>query len=322
MSSLRMGVMGCANIAWRAMIPAMIKCDEVDLVAVASRTAGKARKFADRFNCDAVVGYEKLLERDDVDVVYMPLPTGLHDEWVVKTLEAEKHILVEKSFAENYASARSMVGLAQAKKLLVLENFLFPHHSQHGWVNDLIARGELGEIQLLRSTFGFPPLSRDNFRYNRDLGGGALLDAGAYVVKVSTLFLGNDLTLLGAALKYDTDLGVDIYGDAMFKNAEGQIAQVSFGFNYYYQCHYELLGTEGKLIVERAFTPPPGFRPVVWLEHQDLKQRFTLPADNHYINMLRFFATAVRNEQDFSTHWDALLWQAKHLDTIRKEGAL
>ncbi len=189
MNNLRMGVMGCANIAWRAMIPAMIACKEIHLVAIASRTREKAQKFADQFNCDAIVGYEHLLGRDDIDAVYMPLPTGLHDEWVAKTLEAGKHILVEKSFAENYASARSMVSLAQEKNLLVMENFLFPHHAQHAWVSDLIARGELGEIQLLRSTFGFPPLPRDNFRYNKALGGGALLDAGAYVVKAATLFL-------------------------------------------------------------------------------------------------------------------------------------
>ncbi len=250
----------------------------------------------------------------------MPLPTGLHHEWVIKTLEAGKHILVEKSFAQSYKSARTLVDLAQAKELLILENFLFPHHSQHRWVTELIARGKLGEIQLLRSTFGFPPLSKDDFRYNRDLGGGALLDAGAYVVKAATLFLGDDLTLLGAALKYDDEHRVDFYGDAMFKNPNGQVAQVSFGFNYYYQCHYELLGSKGKLIVDRAFTPPPGFRPVARLEYQDREQKFTLPSDNHYVNMLRFFASTVRYKQDFSTHWNALLRQAKLLGMIREVG--
>ncbi len=320
MNSLRIGVMGCADIAWRAMIPAMIRCDKVNLVAVASRTEAKARKFADQFNCDAVIGYAKLLERNDIDAVYMPLPTGLHHEWVLKTLDADKHILVEKSFAENYDSARTMVDRARMKKLLVMENFLFPHHSQHNRVKNLIARGEIGEIQLLRSTFGFPPLPRDNFRYARSLGGGALLDAGAYVVKASTLFLGSDLILLGATLKYDKDLGVDIYGDAMFKNTSGQVAQVSFGFNYYYQCRVELLGTEGKLIVERAFTPPPAYKPVVWLERQDVQQRYTLSADDYYVNMLRFFAATVKKKQGFSMHWDALLCQARLLDTIRKEG--
>jgi NDP-hexose-3-ketoreductase len=320
MRKLRIGVMGCADIAWRAMLPAMMECEEVCLVAIASRTKEKARKFASRFKCDALVGYEKLLGYDSIDAVYMPLPTGIHKKWVMKTLEAGKHILIEKSFAENIQSARTMVDMAREKKLLVLENFLFPHHSQQTWVKDLIASGELGDIHLLRCTFGFPPLPRNNFRYDRHLGGGALLDAGAYVVKASQLFLGPDLNILGANLKYNEDLGVDIYGDAMFKNNMEQIAQVSFGFDYYYQCNYELLGTKGKLVVERAFTPPPGLRPTVSLEHQDRKQMITLSEDNYYVNMWRYFARTVINREDFQMHWDALICQAKLLDDIRKEG--
>ena len=321
MNKLRMGVMGCADIAWRGMIPAMIECDRVKLVAVASRTEEKARKFARRFNCDALTGYDKVLARGDIDAVYMPLPTGLHEEWVVKTLEAGKHILVEKSFAENYESALKMVNLAKAKNLLIQENFLFPHHSQSTWVKDLVARGELGEILLLRSTFGFPPLSRDNFRYNKDLGGGALLDSGTYVVKASQLFLGNELEVIGADLTHDDELGVDVFGSAMLKNQVKQVAHVSFGFNCYYQCILELLGTKGKLMVERAFTPPPGFRPTVRLEHQDRKQEYILDADNHYINMCRFFADTVTNTTYSQSHWDSLLNQARLLDALRRESA-
>ena len=320
MSIVKLGIMGCADIAWRAMAPAAMECTEIDLVVMASRGAEKARKFANQFNCEQLVGYDKLLERDDIDVVYMPLPTGLHYKWVIRALEAGKHILVEKSFAADYKTCQTMVKMAREKNLLILENFLFPHHSQHDWVKDYISSGKLGEIQLFRSTFGFPPLLKDNFRYTRELGGGSLLDAGAYVVKAATLFIGSDLILLGAALKYDDVLGVDIYGDAMFKNYKGQIAQVSFGFNYFYQCNCEFLGSKGKLVVERAFTPPPGFRPVVRVEKQDKSTKITLPADNHYVNMFSFFADAVKKQGDFSTHWNDLLVQSELLESIRKEG--
>jgi len=321
MRPLRIGVMGCANFAWRSMIPAMIECNSVNLVALASRSQDKAQKFAHRFHCDALVGYETLLSRKDIEAIYIPLPTGIHEEWVVKALEAGKHLLVEKSFAENFASAKKMTDLARAKKCLVMENFLFPHHSQHAWVNEKIKKSELGEIHLFRSTFGFPSLPKDNFRYNPHLGGGALLDAGAYVVKAAQLFLEGDIELLGAALNYNDKLGVDIYGDAMLTNASGQVAQVSFGFDYFYQCHYEILGTKGKLVVEKAFTPPPGFSPWVRLEHPEHVERFTLPPDNHYVNMLRFFANAVRSGNDWHSHLDDILRQAKLLDEIRKESS-
>ena len=188
MRPLRIGVMGCASFAWRSMIPALIECDAVDLVAVASRTHDKAQKFSQHFNCEGLVGYEALLSREDIEAIYMPLPTGLHEEWVIKSLEARKHLLVEKSFAKTFSSAKKMIDLARARKCLVIENFLFPHHSQHSWVTEKIKRAELGQVHLFRSTFGFPPLKKDNFRYDLHLGGGALLDAGAYVVKAAQGF--------------------------------------------------------------------------------------------------------------------------------------
>jgi predicted dehydrogenase len=227
--------------------------------------------------------------------------------------------LVEKSFARDYQSARSLCALAREKKRLVMENFPFPLHAQHGRVNDLLSRGAIGELRLLRSTFGFPPLSPGNFRYDRELGGGALLDAGAYVLKVSTLFMGWNLTLLGAALRYDATRRVDVGGSAMLRNTCGLVAQVAFGFDHYYQCCYELLGAKGRIVVGRAFTAPPGFAPSIRLEQQDLKQTFLVPPDNQYLNMVSFFAAEVAGNRNFAAHWDGLEQQAKLLDMVQKE---
>jgi predicted dehydrogenase len=261
-----------------------------------------------------------MLERDDIDAVYMPLPTGLHAEWVPKALESGKHLLVEKSFAESAASAEQMIALAREKNLLVLENYPFLHHSQHEWVLTFLAAGHLGDVHLLRSTFGFPPLARDNFRYDRELGGGALLDAGGYVLKAAQAFLGPEASLAGAVLHYDNEHEVDIYGEAMLRGAGGKVAQVAFGFDYFYQCRYELLGTKGKLFVDRAFTPPPGLRPVVRFEEQDRTKEFVLPADNHYRNMLSFFSAEAGRPETYEAHWEEALQQARLIEALRREG--
>ena len=79
MEKIRIGVMGCAAIAQRSVIPAIIELNKLfELVAVASRTREKAEQYASLFNCEVVVGYEELLKRQDIDAIYMPLPTGLH----------------------------------------------------------------------------------------------------------------------------------------------------------------------------------------------------------------------------------------------------
>jgi NDP-hexose-3-ketoreductase len=92
---LRMGVMGCADIAWRRTLPAMLSDAAVQIVAIASRDRRRAAEFTDRFGGIPLEGYDSLLERDDVDAVYIPLPALLHAEWIERTLEAGKHVLVE-----------------------------------------------------------------------------------------------------------------------------------------------------------------------------------------------------------------------------------
>ncbi|HSX99356.1 MAG TPA: Gfo/Idh/MocA family oxidoreductase, partial [Streptomyces sp.] len=78
---LRIGVLGCADIAWRRVLPAIVAEPRTCLAAVASRDAAKARRFTDRFGGQPVEGYERLLSRTDLDAVYVPLPTGLHARW-------------------------------------------------------------------------------------------------------------------------------------------------------------------------------------------------------------------------------------------------
>lgn len=316
MSHLRVGVMGCSAFACRAMIPALQQCESLELVCVASRDGQKAQKVADQFSCRAVSGYSELLLRDDIDVVYMPLPTGLHEEWCSKALDAGKHLLVEKSFADSASSARQLLEEARSRNLLVMENFQFQTHRQWCEIKRLVGSGQLGDVHLLRSTFGFPPLPKDNFRWNRGLGGGALLDAGAYVAKVSQLLLGTGLHVLSASSQFDLETGVDKYGEAMLRNKSGQVAQVAFGFDYFYQCGLELLGTKGKLSAGRVFTAPPGFSPILTLEQQGEKREVALPPDNHFVNMWNWFSKEFTSG-DFCHHWDILQDQARLLSQIK-----
>ncbi len=317
MKKLNIGVMGCASIARKMMIPAIQQSGKWNLIAVASRTQEKAREFAINFGCDAVVGYEKLLARNDIDAIYMPLPTGLHHEWIIKTLKAGKHVLAEKSIAADYASAKKMVDLAREKKLVLMEDFMFQYHSQHRFVFDMIAKGEVGEIRTVIANFGFPPLPKDNFRYDDKVGGGALLDAAGYTVRAIQFLLGNDYRVTAANLKIDPETGTNIYGGAFMENGSGISGQIAFGFDHFYQSNYEIWGSKGKIIVHWAFTPKPGFSPSVTLEKQNEKHTWQLKPDNHFIGSMDEFYRAI-TQQDQENHFQQVLVQSKALDDIRR----
>ena len=319
MDKLRIGVLGCANIAKRSVIPAIKSISGFELVAIASRSKEKANEFAQLFGCEAVEGYQNLLDREDIDVIYMPLPTGIHEEWVIKALEAGKHIHIEKSLAMNYASAQKMVNMAREKGLLIMENFMFLYHSQHQLVKNLIQKGEIGEIRCFRSSFGFPPLPDDNFRYNKVLGGGALLDAAAYTVRASQLFLGDDLTVEAATLNHQS-AEVDLYGGAYLKAGNGLFSEVAFGFDNFYQCNYEIWGSKGKITAQRAFTPGPDFKPIITLEKQGEVFNYEVDAENHFINILNEFKRCILTN-DVKEKYIEILNQSRLLQELKDKSA-
>ena len=319
MKKLGIGIMGCAGIAQRLMIPAILSLPDLfELKAVASRSKEKAESFGDLFGITAVTGYNELLEREDIDVIYMPLPAGLHEEWVIRSLQAGKHVLAEKSLALNYGSACRMAALAFEKGLVLMESFMFCYHAQHQWAKDQLSGDQIGDIRLFRSQFGFPPLDKSNFRYHKNLGGGALLDAGAYTVKAAQLFLGNDLKLLNAVLYIDQENTVDIYGNCTLISQKGIVAQLSFGFDNFYQCNYEFWGSKGRLKAEKAFTPKPGEKPVMLLEKQGASEKIIMEPDDHFAGILKEFYTSVVTRQH-QLHIDALLAQSKLLSDIQDQ---
>lgn len=316
--AIRFGILGCSEFAKRAMAPAMKQCPGVDLVAIASRDGARAQNFALRFGCDAIVGYDGLLAREDIDAVYIPLPTGLHAQWMAKSIMHGKHVLVEKSFVHHAAEGHEILQMAQTMNLLVMENFLFPHHAQFAWISDRICQDDIGQFHLFRSNFSIPGLNADNIRYNAALGGGALLDLGAYVIKATRLFLGDDLKLIAATQTCLDGYAVDMGGSATFINQDKQVSQVAYRFDSHYQNTWEFYGTKARIVVERAYTPPPGFNPVVRIERQHRREEIILPADNHYINKLKFFARMVASKGDFRPFWDELRHQADCIERLRE----
>ncbi len=309
------GVMGCARIADRSMLREINSNSRLDLIAIASRDQQKAAQFALKYGCTPVQGYDHLLEMQDIEIIYMPLPTGLHKEWISKCLDADKHVLVEKTFASDWAAADLLVEKAKERNLLLVENFMFLQHRQHAFVDELIRKGSLGEIRVVEAAFAFPPLQKDDFRYVRTLGGGALNDAGCYPIRVSNRFLAN-LKVGWSFQGFDSDSEVEIFGHVTLHNQEGQVATVSYGFDNYYQCRYSIWGNEGKATVCRAFTPPIDQKTKIVIESKTICEDVYIPADNQVSNTLSEFVSTL-DEGDFTQDWHSILEQASSLEEVR-----
>ncbi|PKW18365.1 Gfo/Idh/MocA family protein [Saccharopolyspora spinosa] len=291
---VRIGVLGCASFAWRRMLPAMCDVAETEVVAVASRDPAKAERFAARFECEAVLGYQRLLERPDIDAVYVPLPPGMHAEWIGKALEADKHVLAEKPLTTTASDTARLVGLARRKNLLLRENYLFLHHGRHDVVRDLLQSGEIGELREFTAVFGIPPLPDTDIRYRTELGGGALLDIGVYPARAARHFLLGPLTVLGASSHEAQESGVDLSGSVLLQSEGGTVAHLGYGFVHHYRSAYELWGSRGRIVVDRAFTPPAEWQAVIRIERKGVVDELSLPAEDQVRKAVTAFARDIR----------------------------
>ena len=316
----RIGVLGCANIAERFILPAIQQSDLFELAGVASRSKSKADFFSNTFNTRAFYSYDSLLE-EDLDAIYIPLPNSMHYEWIKKALNKKLHVLVEKSMACNLDQVKELNQLAENKKLALLENFQFRFHNQLKFIQNHVKEGLLGELKLLRSSFGFPPFEdKDNIRYQKALGGGALLDAGAYTLKASQIFLGKEIYVDSANLIKPHNEEVDISGSAFIKQKNGNLtAQIAFGFDHFYQNTLEIWGSKGKLTANRIFTAGPGVQAKVILENRDGIEAIDLPVDNHFLNMLQHFSELINTDKAKEDEYRQNINQARLIQELSKK---
>ncbi|MFF7857513.1 Gfo/Idh/MocA family oxidoreductase [Streptomyces sp. NPDC007904] len=292
--TVRLGALGTSSIAWRRVLPTVLRTPGLRLTAVAGRTDAKTRRFAERFGCAAETDVTALLDRPDIDAVYVSTPTGLHRRFTEQALLAGKHVLVEKPIGVDAAEARRLCALAEERDLVLRENFMFPHHPQHAYVRDLLETGRLGRPASFHGAFCIPPLPRDDIRHDARLGGGALLDVGVYPLRAASLLLGPGLQVAGATLRVRASDGLDLSGQALLVSPSGVLAQLAFGFEHAYASTYTVWGDRARVTVTRAFTPPPAHQPLVVVEEQDRQEHLHLPAADQLRLLLEAFAGQVR----------------------------
>jgi len=300
---VRIGVIGGADIARRRLLPAFAAEPGCQIMAIASRDAERARELAGRYDCAAVTGYERLLADPRVEAVYVPLPIALHAEWIERALLAGKHVLGEKPLTSTPAATARLYALAGARGLVLVENFMFRHHSAHARVRELLAQGTIGQLRHLTAVFAIPPPPPGDIRYRPDLGGGALLDIAVQPLFAVQHFLGPRVRVCGASLRRPAQHQVDTGGAILLAASDGVTAQVVFGMEHGYRAAYELWGSSGRITVERAYAPPADYRPVIRLELASGTEELVLEPDDQVRNAVRAFSAAIR-ERSRATDWE------------------
>lgn len=318
MPKIKIGILGTANIAKKAVIPTLLDLSNYfEIVGVGGRNLQRTKEFCESFDITSFKSYEELIQNPAIQAVYIPLPNAFHFEWVIKALDRGLHVMCEKSLGCNYEEVQIMVNKAREKKLLLMEHFQFRFHKQVEYIQSRLH--EIGEIRTIRSTFGIPPFGdENNIRYNKALGGGALLDNGAYPIKIAQVLMSESINVEACQLNSEL-FDVDIWGNLSIKDSKtGVCLQAAFGFDHVYSCNLELMGSKGRIYTDRIYTAPPNHKANIMLEkqvgHNIEKEQVTLPEDDHFKNIWMYFHDMITTQKSFEVEYNQNLNQSKLID--------
>jgi len=321
MKKYRIGIICPSEIAFRRFLPALKQVKEFTFACIGvanaeewygenvnynkeeekvrlEREKAKAQTFIDTWGGGKIIeGYKNLILSDEIDAVYLPLPPALHFRWAKLALEHGKHVFVEKPSTTDKADTNNLIKLARENKLALHENYMFVYHNQLKVLNNVVESGEIGQVRLYRITFGFPRRAQNDFRYNKDLGGGALIDAGGYTIKYASYLLGETAQLTTAQLNYMDEFDVDMYGSATMVNQEGVTAQLAFGMDNDYKCEIEIWGSKGTITSNRILTAPAGFEPEYTIKKNQNYETRKLPVDDAFKKSIEFFAKCIEEDE-------------------------
>lgn len=265
---LRWGILGVGYIApqFAADVP---RSRSGVLTAVAGRDGRRAAELARTHGAPKHFGsYQDLLDDPDVDAVYIALPNHLHLEWIEKSAKAGKHVLCEKPMALNAAQAARAAHAANQHGITLMEGYMYRAHPQVAEVVRLLRDGTVGEVRVMESSFGGHMRGGyDNYRMQREAGGGALMDLGCYGLSLSRLVAGAasgrrfaDPISVRATARIGEESQVDEWGAAIFEFESGLVSSIICGNQVDIPSVARLWGTEGSITLSSPWQPEIGGR--------------------------------------------------------------
>lgn len=282
--AIRVGILGCSDIARRKFIPALLKSDQASLAALASRQRSKAASMVVGVSA-ALMTYKELVRDPAIDLVYVSLPNSLHEEWSIAALEHGKHVLCEKPLAPDAGSAKRMLDSADRHDRLLYENIMYLQHPQHKTVKALIVSGRIGRVLTLRSEFTFPGPTEGDFRLDPAMGGGAFLDMNRYPLSAALYFLeGKTHRLLRGRTEVRDGLTWSLQSDSVTKMGEEFSILTAFGQSY--RSFYEISGERGSVRVERAYTTPANMENKIAVTIDGRDESFIVPPYDHFLGTI------------------------------------
>lgn len=293
MQQVNWGIIGLGNIA-KKFAESFKNIKNANLIGVASKNKNKIEKFQKKYEIEkkyCFESYEKLIKCEKIDIIYIALPNSLHYEWIIKCIENNKKILVEKPATLNFAQIEKIRNNYNIDNIFFAEGFIYRYHPQISKVIEILNSNTIGKLLSIETVFGFDivhkknlfgfkkekKLNEENRLFNKSLGGGVILDLGCYPVSLSTL-----IASLNSKINYkkfeiiskkkemgSTDVEIDAEAEIVFDAAFKCKVAASFLKNLGKQT--KIIGTDGELTLRDTWHAQPAQIDITGKKNQSIK---------------------------------------------------
>lgn len=297
MKEVNIAVWGLGPHAIKNILPTLKICPGINLYGVCSRNKAVVSQYASEFNCLSWNDSVQMLEDPKIDVIYLSTPIGLHASQGRQALLAGKHLWCEKPLAENFEQVSMLVSLSRERELTLAEGFMYLHHPQFMFLQEILNSEKLGYIRYMTCRFGIPPLDQAGFRNDPKLGGGAFLDVGSYPISAIVSFFPSLIPeVLFSEIIFDSGSPVDSRGRSILRYENGANVTLEWANNCSYRNEIDFWGSKGSVSSERFFSKPADHVPRFRFLDLNGRESYQLgQSKNHFLAMFNAFRQLMDN---------------------------
>ena len=284
----KIAIIGFGNHVIKNILPALLNISEVSIEAIYVRDPDKYVVQSEKYGIAVKSTYA--IDETKASWIYICTPISSHYKYARQALALRKNVICEKPVSENSKQTQELYQLAKSSGLHFVEMCMYKYHSQYKYLEKLVAE-IYDDIKSVRTQFKIPHLSENDIRYQRSLGGGALLDVGYYPISIIVNLFGIP-NGLSKVIKTEPTYTVDLFGSALM-DYDNFYCTANWAIGAPYSNDLVIETTDTRYIFERAFSKPPHLETVLTKNKEGVIERIVIEGDDHFGN---FFKAAINNQ--------------------------
>lgn len=292
MNKLNFGIISPGKHFSKNIMPALANISNIKIYSIYSRK----KKYKHIKKIKIYNNINNFLNDKNIDIVYICSPNSFHFNHALISLKNNKHVICEKPLVVSQLDFKKLLKTSKENKKFIFEGFMFQYHQQFRILEKLIKNKKIGKIISINSSFCYPHKKKTDIRYNKKLGGGAFLDVGCYLFKLSSLIFKKKLFKIILEKYPSRKYNVDTYGNCQLFYSNGSIANLEWGIGYKYINQLQIITNSSSLLLERIFSKNCKDDYFIRISKGNKKEKtIRIKKMNHFTEMFKKFCTIIQN---------------------------